>query len=131
MRTGSATFSLCPVTHAVFCHPVLSPASVRQISPLMNQRRIPLIASRPLVFLSRPVRALAVSRDGRWVYSGSDDLTVRVWRATDGACTSVYRGHEMAVWSLALPRTGEVLFSGEYSRRCHVPPLRGSQTIGR
>lgn len=60
----------------------------------------------------RPVRALAVSRDGRWVYSGSDDLTIRVWRATDGACTAVYRGHEMAVWSLALPRTGEVIFSG-------------------
>ncbi len=35
------------------------------------------------------VRAVCVSADGRFVYSGSDDKTVKQWEASTGAVRSV------------------------------------------
>ena len=43
------------------------------------------------------MRALAASPvpDMKYVFSGSDDSTVRVWDATTFACVCVFEGHEV------------------------------------
>jgi WD40 repeat protein len=45
------------------------------------------------------------------VYSGSNDTTIRVWSATDGAHLQTLTGHTKAVFALALGPDGN-LFSG-------------------
>lgn len=43
------------------------------------------------------IRALALSRDGQTLYSGSRDNTIRVWRTRDGMQLRVIEGHSSYV----------------------------------
>ena len=58
------------------------------------------------------IKALAVSRDGRWIASGSDDGTVRVWTASTGQAVATLRGHDAAVLSVAFSPDSTRLISG-------------------
>jgi len=40
-----------------------------------------------------PVRSLSVSRDVRWLLSGSSDKTLRLWEINTGRCLRTLRGH--------------------------------------
>ena len=46
-------------------------------------------------------QALALSRNGELLFSGSDDKTIRMWRAADGECTHVLEGHQGYLQALA------------------------------
>jgi WD40 repeat protein len=59
-----------------------------------------------------PVRAAAFSRDGRWIVSGGEDGTLRIWDRGDGRETARLLGHQGAVTALALAPGGERLVSG-------------------
>jgi predicted NACHT family NTPase len=54
------------------------------------------------------VTALAVS--GEWLFSGSDDRTVKQWQIETGECRRTLSGHQD--WVTALAVSGEWLFSG-------------------
>jgi WD40 repeat protein len=54
------------------------------------------------------VRSVAVS--GEWLFSSSDDKTVKQWKISTGEFIHTFRGHQDWLWSIAV--SGEWLFSG-------------------
>lgn len=58
------------------------------------------------------VNAVVISSDGRFIASGSDDATVRIWEASSGKELACFRGHRRGVTSLAISNDGRWLVSG-------------------
>jgi WD40 repeat protein len=71
-------------------------------------------------------RFVALSPDGRWLASGGDDHTVRIWSlaAGSGAETLVLRGHEDSVTGLAFHPSGRWLASGSLDQTVRLWTLR-------
>src|SRR5437667_4391796 len=49
-----------------------------------------------------PITCIAFSADGKRVYSGSLDKTVKVWNADDGSLENSLEAHDKPVYCLAL-----------------------------
>jgi WD40 repeat protein len=62
------------------------------------------------------VTSVCCSKDGRWLASGSDDGTVRLWDPATGAPLRCLRGHEDRVASVAFAPNGRILASGSWDR---------------
>jgi WD40 repeat protein len=58
------------------------------------------------------VTALATSRDGRWVVSGSTDGVARVWDTQDAARMRRLEGHKTAITAVALSGDGSLVLTG-------------------
>lgn len=58
-----------------------------------------------------PISSLALSTDGRWLYSGSKDETIRTWDLDTGKEALSFYAHRMLVGSLALSPDGKRLYS--------------------
>ena len=52
-----------------------------------------------------------MQHDKEFMYSGSQDQTIRKWRRSDLHCEAVLKGHEKGVLSLKL--LGDMLFAGD------------------
>jgi cytochrome c len=63
-----------------------------------------------------PVRAIAVSADGKTIATGSFDESVIVWDAATGSAISVLRGHEGAVNAVAAIGEGRLATGGQDGR---------------
>jgi len=63
-----------------------------------------------------PVRALAISQDGKTAISGSFDTSAIRWSLEKGAASEVLRFHDSAVNAVALLRDGRAASSGEDAR---------------
>src|SRR5262249_56405775 len=68
------------------------------------------------------VTAVAYSPDGRWLVSGGDDRTLRVWDAATGAAAAV---HELdtQVKALCFAPDGRTLFTGNGNTTCYALTL--------
>ena len=66
---------------------------------------------RTLTGHSAPVLSLALSLDGRLLFSGSYDQTIRVWSTADWHCLRVLKGHGGGVRALAVAPDGGTLYS--------------------
>ena len=60
---------------------------------------------------AREVNSVAFSRDGKWLASGADDKTVRVWEWERGRERARLEGHAGGVWSVAFSPDGRLLAS--------------------
>ena len=51
-----------------------------------------------------------LQHDDDYMYSGSQDMSIRKWRRSDLHCAATLRGHEKGVLSLKL--LGDMLYAG-------------------
>ena len=64
------------------------------------------------LLLQNDVKSIAISPDGQWVVSGSDDHAVRIWDLRNAALQCSLSGHKHSVWSVDFCPTGNYLASG-------------------
>lgn len=61
---------------------------------------------------SREINVLTFSKDGRQLFSGSSDKTIRIWETERWKCANILEGHEWLVNSLKLTSDNKYLYSG-------------------
>ena len=57
------------------------------------------------------VNAVRLSKDTRWVVSGSSDKTVRLWEKSSGRCLQILQGHTDNVMSVDMSANGDLIVS--------------------
>ena len=60
------------------------------------------------------VKSMAVSHDGQWVVSGSDDKSVLFWDARNAQAQFALHGHKSFVMSADVSSTGDIFATGSY-----------------
>jgi WD40 repeat protein len=58
------------------------------------------------------VRSVAFSPDGRYILSGSEDNTIRLWETATGRELRRFEGHSELVYSVAFSPDGRYALSG-------------------
>src|SRR5262245_25913009 len=67
-----------------------------------------------------PVNALALSPDGRFLVSGSEDLTLKIWDTATGNVLRTLSGHEKPVLAAAISPDGKLIASGSADQTVRV-----------
>lgn len=70
---------------------------------------LPVIAAIPAH--EKDINAVCVSPNDKFVASGSQDKTIKVWKLPDLTPVSVFRGHKRGIWSLAFSPVDQALVS--------------------
>jgi WD40 repeat protein len=74
------------------------------------------VAVKPVLVIQRGhtgrVRSVALSGDGKWLVTGSQDNTARLWETATGREVRTFRGHKDAINSVGLSRDGRWLVTG-------------------
>ena len=58
------------------------------------------------------VNSVAVSHDGQWVVSVSDDGNTLFWDARNAQAQFALHGHKKSVWSVDMSSTGDIFATG-------------------
>src|SRR5258705_5966322 len=69
---------------------------------------------------SSQVQSVMYAPDGRYIASGSDDSSVRIWDAISGLQVGIYTGHLNSVMCIAFSADGLQIASGEWGGNIHV-----------
>ena len=78
------------------------------------------------------VRAVAISRDGKYLATCGNDRLIRIWRMADGSQIAELAGHESHVYNVAFHPDGRHLVSGDLMgliKQWELSPAQ-SQTAG-
>lgn len=76
-----------------------------------------------------PVTSVAISRDGRYLVSGSQDHTVRIWDAATGKTRRVLSGHSDHVTSVAMSADRQQIVSGSRDQTIRIWDLTSGDTL--
>jgi len=87
----------------------------------------PPVQAEPLAVLERTlwghkgwVHSLAISPDGTWAASGSEDMTVRIWDLETGRRLATLEGHTDQVRSVAITPDGMRILSGSVDKTVRI-----------
>ena len=80
---------------------------------------------------SGPVQSVAISPDGRFILSGGDDRTMRLWSVATGEEVHRFDGHEGWVSAVAFSPDGSGAASGNYDRIVRLWDLRSGRELHR
>jgi len=67
-----------------------------------------------------PVFAIAISRDGKTIVSGSRDGSLKIWDAKSGVMLRSLEGHKSFVTSVAISEDGNTIVSGSYDNSIKI-----------
>ncbi|MFC1634707.1 DUF4062 domain-containing protein, partial [Planctomycetota bacterium] len=84
---------------------------------------------RTLTGHGHPVRAVAVTPDGRYVVSGSNDKTLRVWELASGLVVHTLAGHASSVFAVAVTPDGQYVVSGSADGTLMVWELANGRAV--
>lgn len=84
---------------------------------------------RPLGEHSAQVNQVAYSPDGKWIASGSEDRSIKVWNAVTGELESTLRGHRGRVTDVAFSPESRSLFSTGWDGTLRVWSLSLKQEL--
>ncbi|MBN1234260.1 MAG: WD40 repeat domain-containing protein [Candidatus Coatesbacteria bacterium] len=60
--------------------------------------------------------SVKISPDGKYIVSGSGDMTIRYWDIETGNCLKTFQGHDSPIMSIAISPDGKYLLSGDHSK---------------
>ncbi len=82
--------------------------------------RTKLSKLRTLTGHSEVVRSVVYSPDGRYLASGSQDKTIKIWEVATGKELRTLTGHSNSVFSVAYSPDGRYLASGSSDRTIKI-----------
>lgn len=77
------------------------------------------------------VHSVAISPDGKWATSGSQDKTVKIWDIETGECRSTLEGHSDQVRCVAITPDGKRILSGSEDNEIRVWDAQSGQLLAR
>src|SRR5215207_9239496 len=97
-------------------------ALLAQASPLAVAQSPPLPRAELVLQTGHTgsVNALALSPDGRFLVSGSEDLTLKIWDTATGNVLRTLSGHDKSVLAAAISPDGKLLASGSADQTVRV-----------
>ena len=69
------------------------------------------------------VRTVAVTRDNKYIISGSEDKTIRIWNLLEKRQETVLQGHLNGVDSVAVTSDNKYIVSGSFDNTIRIRKL--------
>jgi serine/threonine protein kinase len=104
------------------------PVAAAVPSPPAARSTLPVVAAQTLTGHGDWVTSVAIAPDGRWLVSGSNDKSVRVWDLSDGALLGTLRGHTVVVNSVAVSPDGQWIASASNDGTVRVWDVKTGET---
>jgi WD40 repeat protein/GTPase SAR1 family protein/DNA-directed RNA polymerase subunit RPC12/RpoP len=120
--------------------PKALPAAKHQTKKEVTKKKLgkakPPEVTEPLAVLERKltghrgwVHSVAVSPNGKWAASGSNDHTVKTWDLETGVCRATLEGHTDEVNCVAITPDGKQILSGSNDHTIRIWDSRSSQHL--